>query len=120
MLGFSPVSSRAISGSPFSLVQVTASLVGAASIVFTATARIGVIVHPRGQASITFGASVEMIVLQTLAGSASIVFAGSAILRVAGKPIILRAVPASYDIRANLERFGVKAIPQSFETRGAR
>lgn len=100
MLGFTALADRPIAGAGYALIAVPALLSGSAAITFGAESTLGSAVSASANSSITFGANAEMLVNQALSGSANIAIGATAILHVAGKPIILRAVPQSYTIRA--------------------
>jgi hypothetical protein len=120
MLGFSPISARAISGSPFSLTVVSAALAATASIAFTVSGTAGAIVHPAATVGISFPVSGRLIVHQALTATASITFTVAGDLKVAGRPIVLAAIPQSFELRATQGSMSLKAMPQSFTIRSAR
>lgn len=120
MLGFSPISSRAISGSPFSLVATTALLAGSASLTFTASATWGARVRMAGSASLSFAVSGTWTTLNAMSGATSISFTGAGLLKLAGRPIVFYAVPDRHSFIATAERPTFTARPDNFTFRGMR
>jgi hypothetical protein len=57
---------------------------------------------------------------QAISASVAFGFDGSPTLRVAGKPIKLAAVPMSYELRATIQNYTLKALPASFTVRGVK
>ena len=120
MLGFGPISSAPISGSSFSLIAIPAALVAAATITFGGSGRIGAITPIRANVSFAFAGAPVLYVNQAISGAASITFGGTPNLRVAGKPIIISAIPVSYTVRAMPGSYTLKAMSEQFTVRGVR
>jgi hypothetical protein len=120
MLGFGPISSRPISGSPFGLIAVPLAMTATVAVSFGITARAGVFSQMRATAQIVFGGSAFLSVNQAIHGTASITFGGSPTLRVAGKPIIINAVPISFTLRAPPQSYTLKAVSEQFTVRDSR
>lgn len=120
MLGFAPISGQAISGSPSALVAIPAHALASLGISFPVSGRPGALFHAKASIGINFALSPHLIVHQALHSSVSITFGMNPRLRVAGKPIILSAVPQRYYSRATLARYSATALPERFKTRGAR
>lgn len=120
MLGFGPISSRSISGGPFSLVAVPAALIAATTVTFAVDGRAGLYLPAAATFGLAFDVSAPLSTLQAISGSSSITFGGSFNLRVAGKPIIISAVPISFTVRAPPESYTLKAMSEQFTVRGVR
>jgi hypothetical protein len=120
MLGFSPISARPISGSAFSLVAIAAAMSASLTLGFAVTGRLGAFIPMQGSIGVAFNLSPTLWVNQSLHGSISITFGGTSTLYIAGKPIRINALPESFELRAVKEQWTLKALPQSFNTRGAR
>lgn len=118
MLGLYPIGSRAISSGPFSLTAIPEQMSAAPSFAFGITARAGAIVPLSASLALSFAVNGNWIVHQALSATLSISFDGSPRLFVAGKPIILSAVPQSYTLRASQVSYTLKALPESFTIRG--
>ncbi len=65
-----------------------------------------------------FAGSPVWSVTVAIGATGSITFNGSPLLRIAGKPIIITALPDSYTFRADQVRFDFTGLPQSFTFRG--
>lgn len=120
MLGLGPIASRSISGSPFKLTAVTASMAATLTIAFNIGGLAGLPAPMSATLGINFGLTGRMIVQQKLAANLTITFGGAPNLRLLGKPITLVALPQSYAVRAMNDSFAVKALPQSYTIRGVR
>lgn len=115
MLGFAPAA-------PVSALRnftfVTASLVGASTLTFTSTASLGIYSFLEGSTSLTFAPSGIMSTVQEVAGDSPFTFNVSGKITVAGKPIIVSALPDSFTIRANLDRMETSAVAVNYITEG--
>jgi hypothetical protein len=120
MLGIGPISSRSISGSPFKLVAVPLALAATATVSFAVNGRVGVFSQLHASIGVAFAVSAQLFVNQALSGTATITFGGTSLLRIAGKPIILSAIPVSYTLRASPDSYTLKAAPEPFMVRGVR
>ena len=121
MLGFSPIASQPISGSSFSaIVAVEAALAATVTLTFSMSANAGNYAPMSATAAIEFSGSAFATIKQAITGTASIAFSGTPRLFVAGKPIVIAAVPQSFTLRATQGRYTLKALPQSFTIRGVR
>jgi hypothetical protein len=121
MLGLYPIGSRAISSGPFGLIAVPALLAATATITFAVSGRIGAVTPISATvAGPVFAVSGNWIVRQAISATVTIAFDGSPLLRVAGKPIQINAVPQSYNVRADYASYTLKASPESFTLRGVR
>lgn len=112
MLGFTPVSAVR------SFSYVTAAIAGATSLTFAATATVGLYAQMAGATSITFAPASVMSTIQGLTGDTSLTFDVSGNVTVAGKPIVVSAIPDSFTIRASMDDYSTKAMPDSYITRG--
>lgn len=115
MLGFSP--SAPIAGIR-NFVGVTATLAGATSLTFTSTAAVGVYTYISGETSLSFSVSAPMSTIQGMVGATSLTFDVLGKVTVAGKPIIVTALPDSFTIRAQMDDHSTTALPDSYITRG--
>lgn len=120
MLGFSPVASRPISGGSFGLVSVPAALAATATIVFGIGGNPGAYSPMSATVAIAFAVEANWIAQQSLSATATIVFGGTPRLFVAGKPIVINAVPQSFTLNARQDSYTLKAVPESFTIRGVR
>jgi hypothetical protein len=120
VLGFTPISSRPISGSPFNLVLIAASMSASIGLSLAITARIGAFTQIQASVGVTFSGSPALFVNQALGSSVSLAFSGTSTLYIAGKPIRFNALPESFESRAMKENWTLKALSQSFNVRAAR
>jgi hypothetical protein len=120
MLGMAPLSSRSISGGPFALVTVPLAIAATVTIAFAGTANAGRFSPMTAIARITFAGTPLLSVDQAISATIGITFGGTPTLRLAGKPLILNAVPQSYTLRADKASYTLKAMPQSFTVRGVK
>jgi hypothetical protein len=120
MLGFSPIAAQPISGSPFSLIRITASLSASIPLGFSLSGRMGAFTPVSAGIGVSFSLGPTLWVNQALQAQVPFAFTLSPLLRNAGKPIVLRAVPQAYYARSPLERFTAKALPSRYTTRGAK
>lgn len=121
MLGAGAISSRAISGSPFSLIAVPGILGTAAlALTFSVTLTPGQYFNTSASLGLSFGVNASAYVRQAAAVSIPVTFTFSGQIRNYGKPIILSAMPQSFDLRAMPDSFDITALPESFTLRGAK
>jgi len=140
MLGFNPISSSAISGSPFRLAGTVASIAAAISFTFSASPNLTSRVAVVASGTVTFGSSGNISVLVPISaagsfalsasptwsalvpisGSARIQFDADAILRLAGRPFIATAIAEQFIAQASRSLFEASAIADNFTTEGGR
>jgi hypothetical protein len=120
MLGFSAISSRAISGSAFKLVSVPLSLSASVGIAFALGGTSGLYLPMSATARIVFAGTPTLFVNQAISATVGITFNGTPTLRLAGKPLVLRAIPQSFTLNADKASYTLKAVPQSFTVRGVK
>jgi hypothetical protein len=120
MFGLGPISSTSISGGPFKLITVPLVLAASVSITFSITARAGAFIPMSASVLLAISGTPTLWVDQTLSGSGTLTFGGTPTLRVAGKPIILSAVPVSYTLRAPPSSYTLKSDSHQFTVRGVR
>ena len=120
MLGLYPVGSRAISAGPFSLVTVSLAMSAVGSITFGGVANAGAFTPMSASGQITLSGSPRLFVNQALSAAGLITFGGTPRLFIAGKPIILTALPQSFTLRADRQSYTATALPQGFTIRGVR
>lgn len=121
MLGFGPISSRSISGSPFSLVSVTVSLAASASfLTFGGQAFSGTPLRASGVA-ITFSGTAPGVWLQDIAATGlAIEFGGIPRLLLAGRPFRFRMIAQPYTFTAARNAYSFKMIARPYSFRGYR
>jgi hypothetical protein len=120
MLGLGPISSRSISGSPFSLIGYTALIAGAATITFSLSAAWGARLHAAGTARLTFTPTAIWSSLNATSGTATLTFTGEALLRLAGQPIIFYAQPERMIFFGQSESMSFTARADNYNFKGMR
>lgn len=118
MLGFGPLGSRPISGSPYRLIAITAAISATCTLTFSGSASTGLISYISSTVSLTFGGSARWSSLNSISATATLTFDGSARLRVAGRPIVFTAIPDSWNFRAQVEDWTLTALNDNFVFRG--
>lgn len=120
MLGFSPVSSRPISGSPFSLILVLSAITATGALTFSGSARWGAFLNAHATGRLIFSGSGRWSSRNALSSTGTLTFNGSGLLQVAGKPIVFYAVPERLSFVSTSERLTFNARPDNFTFRGMR
>lgn len=140
MLGFHPIASAPVASQFDVLVTVASPITASGGMSFSGTFVWGQIATIEALGGLTFGGTADIssgvsisatggisfggspvwTSLNALGSSGGIVFGGHPRLRVAGKPIIITAVPSSYKVRADLAAYDIAAVPQSFTLRGVQ
>lgn len=118
MLGFSAFGELAYSDTPFALVGHSHELSATGGIVFGGSARTGGIFALSASGRIAFGGAPKWTTLNAMRATVPLVLAGSGRLTVAGHPIVITAVPQSYEIRAMSFRYETTAVPVDYTIRG--
>lgn len=138
MLGFHPIASAPIASQTDVLVTVAGSMAASGGIAFTGTiiwgqfatieafgtitlsgtadVSIGTSIEATG--GLTFGGSPVWSSLNALGTTGGITFGGHPRLRVAGRPIIISAVPGKYEVRADMAVFEITAVTDRYTVRG--
>lgn len=122
MLGFGPISSRGISGSPFGLISIPLSLAASASfLTFGGQSFTGTVLRASGVA-VTFSGTAPGVWFQDMASVAvnALTFGGQPRLLLAGKPFIFRMISQPYTFRAAREPASFKMIARPYTFRGYR
>ena len=120
MLGSGAVSSHAICGSVAKIVSVSVAVSAALTLSFPVTVIAGQTFAASASVGLSFGLSATALVRQAAAIEIPLVFSFSATLRDYGKPIIIAALPQSFNVRATRASFALKALPQVFTVRGSQ
>jgi hypothetical protein len=120
VFGFGPLSYTSVSGPAFKLIAVPLALAATASFEFAVSARAGFYSSMAARIGITFDGSPFITIRQHIGAIISFGFDGNPNLRLAGKPIIISAVPTSYTVRATNVTYALKALPEQFTLRGVR
>jgi hypothetical protein len=124
MLGFGAISSRGISGSPYSLISVPVSLAASASfLTFAGSADTGLYIPMTASAAaITFSGSAPGVWLQAISSApvTALTFGGSPRLLLAGKPFVFRMISQPTTFRATRDRTSFKMIARPYTFRGYR
>jgi hypothetical protein len=123
MLGFGAISSRGISGSPFSLVTVPLLMTASGSfITFGGSGVAGVFLPMTANSSfLTFGGSAQPSWTQTISASGSfLTFGGTAHLTLAGKAFRVRMIAEPFVVRKPFDKFTIKMVAAPYKIRGYR
>lgn len=120
MLGFGPISSRSISGSPFSLIAVTMAISATGAITFDGTADTKLYQNIAATGSITFGGAATWYCYYNQIATGGITFSGSALLRVIGRPFVFTAIPERLTFTGNADRYTFAARADNYTFRGMR
>jgi hypothetical protein len=121
MLGLGGISSRGISGSPFSLVAIPLSLAASASfLTFGGQAFTGTVLRASGVA-ITFSGSAPGVWLQDIGAIGNAIeFGGQPRLLLAGKPFIFRMIAQPLTFSSARDTYTFKMIARPYTFRGYR
>ena len=122
MLGFGPISSRSISGSPFGLISVSVSLAATgAFLTFGGNAFTGQVLRASG-AAITISGTAPGVWLQNMASVAvdALSFGGTPRLLLAGKPFKFRMIAQPFTFTAARNSYSFKMIARPYSFRGYR
>lgn len=120
MLGLYPIGARSISGSPASLVIISEQRSASLGLGFVLSGTLKAFVPVRANIGVSFPLSASAAVRLGVAAQLTLDFSLSGRLQLAGKPIIITALPSSYTTRASGASYTTKAVPASYTTRGVR
>lgn len=121
MLGLAPLSTRSISGGPFSLVAVALQAAASGALItISGTAQPGAYIPIRATGSaLAFGGTAAIHWTQTIAGTGPVItFGGDALLRLAGKPLKITALRDSFRITAQSDRLILSTLAQPYSMKG--
>lgn len=120
MLGFAPLAAipLAASAAISSATPTTMSATGGITFGGSANLEVGGRLVLSATGGITFGGSaVPLVNIYRSTAGASIQFGGSPLLRLAGRPIVITAMPDSMIVRAEKVSFEFSAVPESLTLR---
>lgn len=146
MLGFGPISSRSISGSPFSLIAIPMTMAATGAIVtlggtangnnYLTMAASGPIVTFGGTADplvavfremaasgpiVTIGGLAVPTWTQAMSATGAIVeLTGRPVLLIAGKPFVVRMISEPFRVRESTENYRVKMVAAPYLVRRVR
>jgi hypothetical protein len=109
-----------ISGDPVDLTAIPESRSASLTLGFALTGALKATFAIRANIGISFSTAASLTVRPNIAARLTIDFALSGRIQLAGKPLVLSAVPASYAARAIKADFASKALPSSFTVRGVQ
>lgn len=120
MLGFGPISSRSISGGPFSLVLVSMAMTATGTMTFAGSANWGAFMRASATGGLTFGGSARWSSYNFVSATGELTFSGSARLLLLGRPIVFYAVPDRVEFTGIGERLTFNVRPDNITFRGMR
>jgi hypothetical protein len=120
MLGFGPLSSQAISGSPYALVGTTAAMVAVGCITFGGAASSGQHLAMGASGQITFAGSGAWTSLNGASATGGIVFGANPLLKLLGRAMVFWAQPDSLKFTAQANPYRFQARGQTYTFKGMR